>query len=467
MGKNKIKGKDLKKIGFELEEATSLALNIMAKHFKYHSKQEKIDILSALLEAPKEYLEHETLAPIAQKLMMRHKLKPLNGLLDEAPEDCEVFGRKLIDKTAFHQINVASRLPVARASALMPDAHAGYGLPIGGVLATENAVIPYGVGVDIGCRMALSVFEAPDSYLERHRSPLKKALLDSTFFGMGQRCPKPMDHEVMHDPAFTDTPLLRHLKDKAYKQLGTSGSGNHFVDIGALQLHDGNPLNLPAGKYLGLLSHSGSRGMGASIAKYYTDLALRECRLPAEARYLAWLAMDTDPGREYWKAMNLAGDYAKACHDQIHMRMAKAIGMKPLATVENHHNFAWKTKVDGKEMIVHRKGATPAAKGELGIIPGSMTAPAYLVEGRGNRKSLFSASHGAGRLLSRKAASEATTMHELRKSLRKQGVSLIGGGTDEAPLAYKPIADVMDAQQDLVDIFGIFEPKIVRMDEGK
>jgi tRNA-splicing ligase RtcB len=163
--------------------------------------------------------------------------------------------------------------------------------------------------------------------------------------------------------------------------------------------------------------------------------------------------------------MTLAGDYAAACHEQIHRRLAKALGEKPLAKVENHHNFAWKeTLADGRAVITHRKGATPAGAGVLGIIPGSMTAPGFLVRGRGVAASLASASHGAGRLMSRTRAKAELGEAEVRRYLADHGIELIGGGLDEAPMAYKDIHTVMASQRDLVDVLGSFTPKIVRMD---
>ena len=170
---------------------------------------------------------------------------------------------------------------------------------------------------------------------------------------------------------------------------------------------------------------------------------------------------------EYWLAMNLAGDYASACHEIIHNRLTKAIGATVLARVENHHNFAWKEQLDGEEVIVHRKGATPAAKDVLGIIPGSMTAPGFLVRGRGEQDSINSASHGAGRQMSRKHAIKTIRETDWIEMLKDHGVTLIGAGLDEAPMAYKDINKVMHAQQDLVDVLAKFTPKMVRMaDDG-
>jgi tRNA-splicing ligase RtcB len=273
---------------------------------------------------------------------------------------------------------------------------------------------------------------------------------------------------VLDRKEFSEIPMLSNLQSKAMKQLGTSGSGNHFVEFGKVEISDlENPMNLPVGDYVGLLTHSGSRGMGATIANYYTRLAMEKTVLPKEAKHLAWLDMDSEEGMEYWLAMNLAGDYASACHHTIHAKIANALGEKPLATVENHHNFAWKELYNGEEVFVHRKGATPAGKNVLGIIPGSMTAPGFIVRGKGEPASLNSASHGAGRKMSRTKALGSITKDFLKKELQTHGVTLIGGGLDEAPMAYKNIEEVMKSQTQLVDVLGKFYPKIVQMDGSK
>jgi tRNA-splicing ligase RtcB len=348
----------------------------------------------------------------------------------------------------------------------MPDAHQGYGLPIGGVLATEGAVIPYGVGVDIGCRMCLSVLPIPANEFAHKAKMLETALVENTVFGAGGVWKSIGEHEVLEHSLFNEIPLLKNLQMRAAQQLGTSGSGNHFVEFGIVDFPtDDASLGLSAGQYIGLLSHSGSRGFGATIAKHYTNLAMEKRQLDGEARYLAWLLLEEEEGAAYWEAMNLAGDYASACHHTIHQRIAKHLSIKPLAMVENHHNFAWKEMHEGKEWIVHRKGATPAGEGVLGIIPGSMTAAGYIVRGRGESAGLYSASHGAGRKMSRSKAKENITQNALNKYLKEFQVKLIGGGLDEAPHAYKDITEVMRSQQNLVDIVGKFTPKIVRMDD--
>ncbi|MNS40153.1 RNA-splicing ligase RtcB [compost metagenome] len=363
-------------------------------------------------------------------------------------------------------MNIALKLPVALQGALMPDAHAGYGLPIGGVLAANNAVIPYAVGVDIGCRMALTILNEDEKYVQRYAHQIKKAIEQHTHFGMDGGLAEPQYHEVLDSPLFKETELLRNLQSKAARQLGSSGSGNHFVEFGVIELFDNNELNIPAGKYTALLSHSGSRGLGAAIAMHYTQIAQQVCQLPREAKNLAWLDLDSEIGQEYWFSMTLAGDYAKACHDRIHYNLSKALGLKPMVKVENHHNFAWKEQLeDGTNAIVHRKGATPAHKGQLGIIPGSMTTAGYLVSGMGAASAINSASHGAGRVMSRSKAKDSLTNSSLKKLLVEAGVSLIGGSTEESPLAYKDIESVMQMQQELVKIQGRFMPRIVRMNK--
>ncbi len=283
--------------------------------------------------------------------------------LKTEPLPYQVYGADNIEAGALLQMDTASRLPVAVAGALMPDAHHGYGLPIGGVLATtSNTVIPFAVGVDIACRMCLSVFDIEANYLQKKESTLKNFLLENTHFGLDSRPANPLSDDVFDRPEWKATAMIRELRARAIAQVGTSGTGNHFVEWGTLEIAEESPeLKLPKGKYLALLSHSGSRGFGANIANHYSKLAMQKTKLPKEAQHLAWLDLDSEEGQEYWIAMNLAGEYASANHHQIHRKMAKAMGMEPAMLIENHHNFAWKeTLPDRTPVIVHRKGATPA-----------------------------------------------------------------------------------------------------------
>jgi tRNA-splicing ligase RtcB len=462
MKRKMLSGKDLMKLGYPEGKAIGIAINTVLRHFRRSDKEEIYEMLKAVLADPKRFVNDSIWSKTALALVPSEKKARVHEL-NRSRIDYPIYGSVDIEEGARNQMEIAMKLPITIAGALMPDAHQGYGLPIGGVLATRNAVIPYGVGVDIGCRMCLTTYPLDEKFLERNWSNLKKILLDNTCFGR-QSFKRPKDHEVLADKAFDEITMLKNLQGRAAAQIGSSGSGNHFVEFGLVELREGNQWKLPEGKYLAALSHSGSRGLGAEIARHYTRLAKELCYLPGEAANLAWLDLDTEAGQEYWIAMNLAGDYASANHHQIHERLADALGEQPLLMVENHHNFAWKEKFsDGSDVIVHRKGATPAGKDVLGIIPGSMTAPGFIVKGKGTELSLNSASHGAGRVMSRSKAKQSITNKMVKQELEKRGVELIGGGLDEAPMVYKDIRRVMNYQGDLVEIVGEFTPRIVRM----
>jgi tRNA-splicing ligase RtcB len=466
MSKLKLSGKELRAIGYPEGPVISIAMNVMQKNFRQKDKPEALQLLKQVLAEPGKYFEDEMLGKIAETLLPENVIENVEIPLNKISVDFNVFGTDYIEAGALDQMNTATKLPIAIAGALMPDAHQGYGLPIGGVLATENAVIPYGVGVDIGCRMCLSVFDIRPEELDSRQYYFAREINENTLFGAGKEFKKFADHEVLERKEFYDTALLRSLHSKAALQLGSSGSGNHFVEFGMVEITAYDEiLQLQPGKYIGLLSHSGSRALGANIANHFTKIARQKRLLPKEAANLSWLNLDEEEGIQYWEAMNLAGDYASACHHVIHEKIAKQIG-QPLKMVENHHNFAWKEIYEGKEVIVHRKGATPAGKNVLGIIPGSMTAPGFIVKGKGENASLNSASHGAGRKMSRTAAMRSITQNILKDELDKHHVKLIGGGLDEAPQAYKDIEVVMQSQKQLLDVTGKFYPKIVKMDSG-
>jgi tRNA-splicing ligase RtcB (3'-phosphate/5'-hydroxy nucleic acid ligase) len=465
MAKLKIQPKDLHALGYPRTAAISVAMSVMEQHYKYDTFENVAILLKNILETPEKYWNDPVLSKIAVKIKpIEIDAKPENVVLRDTHRKFEVFGHDCIDDAAFRQMKTAMRLPIAEFGALMPDAHCGYGLPIGGVLATENAVIPYGVGVDIGCRMALSILPLSPADLVRRHYELEQILRQHTIFGSGGQWKNALDHEILDSRLFYELPILKNMEGKAARQLGTSGSGNHFVEWGIVAITQAdNDLNLPCGEYVGLLSHSGSRGLGATIANHYTKIAKQKRPITGDAGNLAWLNLNEQEGAEYWLAMNLAGDYAKACHDTIHRSMLRALNEKPLAMIENHHNFAWKETIDGREMVVHRKGATPANKGEWGMIPGSMATRGFIVQGRGETTSLNSAAHGAGRKMSRALAKSNVSHSELKRVLAQNEVTLIGGGLDESPHAYKDIEVVMKSQKALVDVVGTFQPRIVRM----
>lgn len=381
----------------------------------------------------------------------------------EKPAPYKRWGRN-IEPDSIRQIENACALPVAVAGALMPDAHPGYGLPIGGVLATDNAVVPYAVGVDIACRVKMSVLDLPVKTLDDEEEALTQAIKAETRFGIGAAFQG--QHKRRHEVMEADWSVLSSVpkadKDKAWSQLGTSGSGNHFVEFGTFTVERALE-GLDSGTYLAFLSHSGSRGTGAAVADYYSKLAQRLLPdLPRELRHLAWLDMDEEGG-EYWAAMELMGQYAAANHACIHRHIVERLGAEVLLDIENHHNFAWKEEHGGREVIVHRKGATPAGQGVLGIIPGSMASPAFAVRGKGDHDSLLSAAHGAGRVMSRKKAKKTLDWRDAEKVLAARNVTLISAGLDEVPFVYKDIEAVMADQSDLVKVEGRFDPRLVKM----
>lgn len=453
--------KELIRMGIPPGDCRRLAVVAVAEAAKSGLKKSALrETMRRVIDDPDRYTGDSILGELARALIQTKKVRARFEDREE-PAPHRIWGEGL-DREAVDQLENACRLPVSVRGALMPDAHVGYGLPIGGVLATVNAVIPYAVGVDIACRMKLTVLDFLPERLEGQIDRFKKAIEEETRFGIGASFKNRREHEVL-EADWSVSKITQAHKDKAWAQLGTSGSGNHFVEFGTLTFEHGD-LGLDAGTYLALLSHSGSRGTGASVADHYSRLAMDlHPELPKELKHLAWLDLDAEEGEEYWRAMELMGRYAAANHALIHKYIAKHLGLKVLLDVENHHNFAWKEVHEGREVIVHRKGATPAASGVLGIIPGSMASPGYLVRGRGNPDSMNSASHGAGRQMSRKKATASFTWSETKALLAKRGVNLISAGLDEVPMAYKNIDAVMSQQTDLVEKIARFDPKLVKM----
>ncbi|QGY42194.1 RtcB family protein [Maribellus comscasis] len=465
MKKIKLRGKELRRIGFTSDQAIALAINLVSRHCSRSDKPEVIDLLERIHLSPRKYIDDQRFGELAKLLVGKPVVKKKKPKLNQAALEFKVYGEENIDPAALEQMTTAMKLPVTIKGALMPDAHVGYGLPIGGVLATYNSVIPYGVGMDIGCRMCLSVFPFSSKKIDSERDRIKKILLNETRFGLAEFNDLE-DVEILERKEFKEIKFLKTLQKKFAAQLGTSGHGNHFVDVGFVEISDfSQEIKLQPGSYFAVLSHSGSRNFGSEVCKHYTRIAKDKLELTGEAARLAWLDLDSEEGQEYWAAMQLAGDYSHSNHRIIHKRLAKALGEKPLVLIENHHNFAWKEKLEtGEEIVIHRKGATPAGIGDIGIIPGTMASPAFIVSGKGNEDALQSAAHGAGRLMSRNQAKRTFTESQMQKYLQEKGVELLGGGTDESPFAYKNIREVMKNQKDLVNVLGTFHPKIVRME---
>lgn len=348
----------------------------------------------------------------------------------------------------------------------MPDAHVGYALPIGGVFAAHRAVSPAMVGVDIGCRMHLSLFDLPPDEFRSRRAPLFRDLQAVTTFGIGENAPQRAEHPILDASRWQITSQTRGLRDKARRQLGTSGSGNHFAELVVGESLDmGSDLPQAFG---GLLTHSGSRAVGYAIANHYMRLAaLETARTARVPKMYEWLSLDSDAGREYWQAMELAGDFAQANHEMIHAAFLRRAGLTAMQTIQNHHNFAW---MDGPDRVIHRKGATPAEKGVLGVIPGSMGSASYLVRGEGQPDALHSASHGAGRVGSRTAARDRISLGDVRRFLKREDILVEGLTAEEAPPAYKDIERVLRLQVEaglVTPLARMFPIAVVMAGEGQ
>lgn len=456
-----MKSRDLQKFGIPKGDSIGLALAAIGAVMKTGmARNDVCTRIMAIVGKPADHVNDPIFGHLASSLI---KTATARARFEQriAPAPYRKWGTDL-DAKSLQQMDNACQLPISVAGALMPDAHVGYGLPIGGVLATEGAVIPYAVGMDIACRMKMTILDLPVSAICGQEGKLRNVLEEATRFGVGGGFSPRKDHSVM-DEDWSFSRITKQCRDKASYQLGSSGSGNHFVEFGTLTLKQ-DELGLKAGVYCALLSHSGSRGTGGQVATHYSKLAMElHPELPRELIQLAWLDLNSEVGQEYWHAMELMGRYAAANHLLIHRAVAKLLGVSVLLDIENHHNFAWKEKHFGKDLIVHRKGATPAGKGVVGIIPGSMATPGYVVRGKGVPESMNSASHGAGRRMSRTATKNTYTWNEGKKFLAEHGVVLISASLDEVPMGYKDIESVMAAQSDLVEIIAKFDPKLVKM----
>lgn len=365
-------------------------------------------------------------------------------------KDYAIWGRDLIPDNALEQMDAVASLPIYGQGALFPDSHLGYGLPIGAAVLAEH-IIPYGVGVDIGCQMYVTVFDADASEGLQMYPFLSQALKECAYFGPGSVNDQNHHHPVMdrHEwetvaPYKDDSSLF----DTARRQLGTSGGGNHFVEFGVL---DGK---------LTLVSHSGSRGVGFKTCNYYTDLAMAA---QPGFKHLAWLDGDTEV--EYLLAHNLMRDYARANHEIIHFSLADRMFQAGVDTdVLYEYNTPHNEVVKRDDGYLHRKGATGIGAGPA-YIPGTMQDPGFVVwqcnDAKGN---LDSCSHGAGRTLSRR---QAKKQHPEAMPEALDNVTLIGGDKDELPHAYKDIRAVIDAQSDIIHPAAEFAPRIVRMAEGR
>lgn len=368
-----------------------------------------------------------------------------------------------IPYSAVEQMETVMRVPVARRGALMPDAHLGYAMPIGGVVSLEEAISPSFVGYDISCMMQLSLFDLTPAEFMKHRRKFAAALRSQTAFGLGADFkPGQRQHAVMDDPRWAETRLLRALKATAGQQLGSSGGGNHFADLVLVDFVRDHETYRAGEQVVGLLTHSGSRGAGHKTATHYVELAARYTRQIARKipNGYEWLALDIELGQEYLSAMQLMGAYARANHDLIHDHFVAAAGVGQRYRAWNRHNYAWVEK----EGVIHRKGATPAELGVIGLIPGSSGTASYLVRGLGNAESLHSSSHGAGRWFSRSEAKRRHDEEAFLKHMAELDILHFGLEPDETFLAYKDIEMVIGLQAGiLVEVIAKMTPKVVIM----
>jgi len=376
-----------------------------------------------------------------------------------------------IEKSCLDQAYHLADLPfIHKWVCLMPDTHTGKGMPIGGVIATEGVIIPNAVGVDIGCGMnfiSTNIKAAALKEVVTGNGTLVQTIIADIMrnipVGFNSHIEKQtshvLDQALEQAEKYKSNQELFPLIESAYYQVGTLGGGNHFIELQEDQ--DG---------YMGIMLHSGSRHFGKRICDAYHKKAralneLWYSQVPDEYR-LAFLPVDSEEGQEYIAWMNLAMDYAfenrasmmQRVKDIVTEKIQKYSDQKVVfgEEINCHHNYASLEHHYGKNVWVHRKGATRARSGELAVIPGAMGSYSYVVKGRGNEESFCTSSHGAGRAYSRKGAMEAFSCEAVLNDLKEQGI-ILGKSkkadvAEESRFAYKDIETVMDNQNDLVGI---------------
>ena len=354
-----------------------------------------------------------------------------------------------MEKGALEQAKNLANLPFAyKHIAIMPDSHQGYGMPIGGVLAAENTIIPNAVGVDIGCGMCSLRTSLEEIDTER----LKKVMgtiRDTVPVGRNHHNNK--QDEKWMPKIDSEMPIVKQEYESATYQVGTLGGGNHFIEI--QKGSDG---------YIWIMIHSGSRNIGYTVAKHYNKKAkkLNELWNSETPKDLSFFPQETEEFTDYLNEMNYCIEFAlnnrKLMMERVKSAFSDVIGAVEFSDFINKpHNFASWENHYGKDVIVHRKGATRARKGELGMIPGSQGAYSYIIKGKGNTESFESCSHGAGRVMSRTKAKKSLSVEKETEMLEEMGVLHAirsESDLDEAPGSYKDIQEVMNYQTDLVDI---------------
>jgi tRNA-splicing ligase RtcB len=351
---------------------------------------------------------------------------------------------------------------------LCADGHLGYAQPVGGVIAYEEHVSVSGVGFDIGCGNMAVQLDLPKKAIEDRIGPLLDEIAANVSFGLGRSNEERVEHALFDSPLWNEAEPVRHLKQMARNQLGTVGSGNHYVDL--FEDEDGLV-------WIGV--HFGSRGLGHKTATAFLKLAGGKDGIDVEPTILH---QDSDLGRQYLAGMTLAGEYAYAGREWVVEKVRSIIGGEVLDTVHNHHNYAWRERHGERDLWVVRKGATPAFPGQRGFVGGSMGDDAVIlsgVESKTAADSFYSTVHGAGRVMSRNEArgrfvkdpatgkkirQQGRVRHdEMQAWLRDKGVHLVGGDLDEAPQAYRRLPDVLARHADTVKIEHTLRPFAVVM----
>ncbi|OUN01338.1 MAG: RNA-splicing ligase RtcB [Firmicutes bacterium ZCTH02-B6] len=384
-----------------------------------------------------------------------------------------VFGDPDADTVA--QIRRCAAPPETAGAVLCADAHKGYSMPIGGVVAYRGLTSPSGVGFDIGCGNKAVRTNLKVADIRRDLPKLMDRVFKEISFGIGRKNPRPIDHAVFEDPRWNVHAGVRALKDLAYQQLGTVGGGNHYVDL----------LEEPATGDLWVAVHFGSRGFGHKTATGFLNLAKgKPFDAPAGGESMdhppTLLRLDTELGQAYHQAMQLAGRYAYAGRDVVVEQVLRILGAQATLSVHNHHNFAWEEEHNGEKVIVVRKGATPCHPGQMSFIGGSMGDISVVVRGKDSpvaRVALFSTVHGAGRIMSRTQAAGKVrrvkgklvrfggliSMEDVVRQMKALGIELRGGGPDEAPGVYRKLQEVLNAHVDTFEILHVLKPIGVAM----
>jgi len=368
-----------------------------------------------------------------------------------------------VDPGALSQIKTCAK--TAAHVALMGDHHKGYAVPIGGVVAYEGKISPSGVGFDIGCGNKAALLDIPAAEVRANIKTIMDDVWKNLSFGMGRNnATTKVEHELFDDDTWRMTPV-KSMKQMAQNQLGTIGSGNHYVDLFADEQDR---------IWVGV--HFGSRGLGHKTATYFLEQGGAKDGMDVEP-----LVLDADSplGEDYLQCMELAGKYAYAGRDWVCGEVARILGANIQEEVHNHHNYAWKETHQGRELWVVRKGATPAFPGQKGFVGGSMGDQSVILEGVESPEAadaLYSTVHGAGRVMSRTAArgkidrktgevkSPGLVSREMmNKWLRQKNVELRGAGTDESPHCYKRLPEVLAHHGNTIRVLHTLTPLGVAM----